>query len=1008
MDVSPLLFFKVLLMAGACLASATASWAAAQPLTVQLKWRHQYQFAGCYVALEQGYYADAGLHVVLKEWNSGRDPVEDVLTGMVDVGIGAANILEARMAGKPVVALAAIFQRSPLAILALKSSGIATPQDVAGKRVAITRHSDLELWAMLRRAGVRMQDVILADNVTARLDDLLTGKVDAISGYLSTQALQLQARGLDPVVLRPAAYDIEFYGDTLFTSEAVLRRRAGDIDAFVSATLRGWQHALDNPDETVDLILRRYAPEADRAVLLQEAEAVRRLIAPDWVPVGSMEALRWRGMAQELRSLGYAGDPALVDGLVHTTEAQRLEGMRRSLLLVLVVAAVALAGVLALLVVNRRLTREVQRRRAAEAEAQEKGGLLEAMLHQLPVFMLQVNAEQEVLFCRGQGLRRLGLEDDALVGRRLDLVFPHLAERLARAQVEGSTSFVVRGEAPDSPWQLETYAFQDQGGRLTGFSLDSTAVMQAEQVRARLVTLIESSPDIVFMAQASGEVLYLNNAGREFYGQDVLDGPPLRIPMLHPSDVGRRIVAEAIPVALREGVWIGETVLRNSRGQERPVSQAFIAHRESDGTVQRLSAICRDLSKRLQMEEELKAATRDAQAASQAKSEFLAHMSHEVRTPLNGMLGMLQLLSLTSLTAEQREYVDTGLASGRGLVTILSDILDLSRVEAGRLTLEEKPLDLRVLVEEVASLFLGEAQAKGLSFDVWVDPATPETILGDAGRLRQVLFNLLGNAVKFTASGSVTLEVVSLRTSEDSQRSDFAEEPGGGVLVFQVADTGPGINEADIPQLFGAFVKKNPPAQHGDGVPLPRHKGAGLGLTVVARLVKLMGGSIQVVSRPGEGSEFTVTLPCASLPTPQPDAAPAASGAALAPTHPASPMPLRILVAEDEPTNRYTMETFLSRRGHHVATAANGQDALAKGLADAFDLILLDIQLPLVSGLDVARQLRDKGVTTPIVAITAFAMQGDRERFLEAGMNDYLSKPLDFRALELLLKAYAP
>lgn len=1038
---------RVLLLVGVCLAGAATYWAifgpalwtaraTPTPLTVQLKWRHQFQFAGCYAAREQGFYDAAGVQVVFKEWTGGLDAVDEVLAGRADVGIGAANILEARLAGKPVVALATIFQRSPLALLALKGSGIATPQDVAGKRLAITLHSDLELWAMLRKAGVRVQDVILADNATTRVGDLLEGRVDAISGYLSTQVPQLQARGLDPVVLRPAIYDIEFYGDTLFTDEATLKRRRQELDAFVSATLKGWEYALAHPDAVVDSILQHYAPEADRAALLREAEAVQRLVAPDLAPIGSMQPVRWQAMAGELLALGYAGNPERVEDMLHTSETERLQALRRSLGLVLAMAGVAVAVALVLLLLNRKLKREVRRRCVAEADAREKGGLLEEMLRQLPVMVFQVDADQVVRFSRGQALRRLGLEDDILVGRRLDLVLPRFAQRLARARETGTASFVLQAEPQDASWQLETYVFLDHDGRLTGFSLDTTPVLEAEQVRARLVTVLESSPDIVFMAEASGQVLYLNNAGREFYGVESRAEVPLLIPMLHPSDVGRRMVAEAIPTALREGVWMGETVLRNWRGEERPVSQALIAHREPDGGVLRLSSICRDLSTRLRMEGELRTATRAAEAASQAKSEFLAHMSHEIRTPLNGMLGMLQLLSLTSLSEEQQEYVETGLAAGRGLLTVLSDILDLSRVEAGRLTLEEKPLDLRMLVEEVAALFQQEAQAKGLSFEVWVDPVTPEVILGDAGRLRQVLFNLLGNAVKFTAVGGVTLEVITLRTGETesvartlrpehlalfgapgassaaSSVEDAPQESQGVVLVFQVADTGPGIATADIPLLFDAFVKRpTPPAPHGGEM---RHKGAGLGLAVVARLVKLMGGSVQVASRPGEGSEFTVTLPCASLPgaAMEPAAAPArepeaAAGSGRVESPPVA-RPLRILVAEDEPTNRYTMETFLGRRGHVVVTAVNGEDALAKARQGTFDLILLDIQLPLVHGIDVARMLRADGVDTPMVAITAFAMQGDRERFLEAGMNGYLSKPLDFRALDELLKTHAP
>ncbi|GAB7080929.1 ABC transporter substrate-binding protein [Megalodesulfovibrio paquesii] len=1018
------------------------STAAAAPLTVQLKWRHQFQFAGYYAALAQGYYRDAGLQVELKEWTGPQSPVEEVLAGRADVAVGAADILQARLQGQPVVLLASIFQRSPLALLALKPSGIATPQDLAGRRLSITRHSDLELWAMLRLAGVREQDVVIADDPPNRVRDLLAGTVDAISGYLSTQAPQLQERGMDPVVLRPSTYDIEFYGDSLFTSKAVLQARREEVEHFVRATLKGWEYALAHPDRTVDLILEHYTPEADRAALLREAEAVRRLIAPERAPVGASELVRWRAMAEELLALGYAGDIALVDGFIHTPGELRTQESWRFLAVVVGIALLAMTCVAALLVINRHMSREIRRRKAAEATARETGRLLESMLRQLPVLLFRVNAAQEILFCRGQGLRRLGVEDDALVGRRLDLVFPDIARRLQDARGGEPISFEVQGVTKDSPWQLETYAFQDDDGCRTAFALDTTAMLQAEQVRARLLALIESTPDIVSMADAAGKVMYLNTAGRAFFEMGEPEGSRLLIPMFHPLDANRRILNDAIPTAIREGMWMGETVLRNLQGQELPVSQAIIAHKDPDGTVRHLSTICRDLSRRMEMEAELKAATRAAQAASQVKSEFLDHMSHEIRTPLNGLLGMLQLLSLTELTEEQREYVDTGLTSGRGLVTILTDILDLSRVESGRLSLEERPMQLRALVDEVAWLFRAEAQEKGLAFRVWVDPAAPDTIMADASRLRQVLFNLLGNAVKFTDAGEIMLEVVAVAPGTPGPLQ--AEQHGSGALVFQITDTGPGIAQQDIPRLFEAFVQQ----PIGSGAHRRRKKGLGLGLAVVARLVKLMGGTVLVASVPGEGSEFTVTIPCTVPETDTflrdqntqnkqggqadpivPPTAPEPAGKAdnaedsaagpqsesqAKPQAKSQPVPqdprvdtLRILVAEDEPTNRFTMETFLSRRGHRVSMVADGEKALHAALGEPFDLILLDIQLPVLSGLDVARRLREQGIRTPIVAITAFAMQGDRERFLEAGMTDYLSKPLDFKALETLLQQCA-
>ncbi len=375
-----------------------------------------------------------------------------------------------------------------------------------------------------------------------------------------------------------------------------------------------------------------------------------------------------------------------------------------------------------------------------------------------------------------------------------------------------------------------------------------------------------------------------------------------------------------------------------------------------------------------QRTEELERASAKALEANKAKSEFLANMSHELRTPMNGVLGMLDIALDSRLTPDQREHLETAQRCGFSLLDLLNDLLDLAKIESGKLLFVHNPFDLSGLLEESVNQHSLKAAAKGLGLSLQIQPGTVTRFAGDAPRVRQMVDNLLSNAVKFTDRGGVTVSA-----STDTLAS-------GQVLIrIAIRDTGPGIADEKLPLIFESFTQ-------ADGSVSRKHGGTGLGLSLTQKLAQLQGGSVTVESAIGEGSTFHLTFECAAEAGVSSVAAvPALEGSRRA----------RVLIVEDNLVNQKVISAVLKKGHYRTAIAEDGAQCLtmlenAMGVADPFSLVLMDIQMPVMDGLEATRRIRDNPAWRhlPIVAMTAHAMNDDRERCLEAGMNSYVLKPV--------------
>ncbi len=597
-------------------------------VVLQLKWKNQFQFAGYYAAIAQGYYKDAGLDVVLHEAEPGQDAVKEVLSGRANFGVGTSDLLLKRQHGEPVVVLADIFQHSPLVLLTREGSGVKDIQDVLNQPIMIEPES-AELYAYFKYEGVDPAKLKIVPH-TFDIADLLSGKVAAMSAYSTDEPYRLMLAGVKPLVFTPRAGGIDFYGDNLFTTEQEVHDHPEQVRAFREASLKGWQYAMDHPEEIVDLILKNYnSQNKTRAQLLFEARQTADLMHPELIEVGHMNPGRWQRMAEtyaEFNMLPH--DFSLAGFLYDPNPRPNYAPLYWTLAIVSVMALVAWAWLLPLRRLNRRLRENLAREHALAVELTQARDAAEALL---------------------------------------------------------------------------------------------TELRQAKDV---------------------------------------------------------------------------------------------------------------------------------AEAADDAKSRYLAVMSHEVRTPLSGIISLTELLQEEIPVAERQQTLGIMRSTGEEMLKLINDILEYSKIEAGRLELDQHQMEVVALVEDLRRLYSASAKEKSLEFNVTIAPGTPVVINTDVRRVRQILGNLLANALKFTEAGRVSLEV-SARRESDSGKSGAVPQ---WRWRFEVHDTGLGISAEQAAGLFHPYAQANASISR-------RFGGTGLGLAISRQLAKLLGGDLTLAeSAPGKGATFVLEI----------------------------------------------------------------------------------------------------------------------------------------------------
>ncbi|MFT4763839.1 MAG: signal transduction histidine kinase/CheY-like chemotaxis protein [Oleispira sp.] len=721
-----------------------------EPVVLQLKWMHQFQFAGYYAAKHKGFYKDAGFDVTIRQRDPKTTVIDDVLEGRAQFGVADSSIVLQRLLNKPVVITSTVFQHSPLVLMSLANSGIRNISDLAGKKIMFQRGiDDASLLAMLLINGILEKDYTFIKHNFDNMS-LIKGDSDVMSAYLTNQPNVYRSLGHEVVLFDPVNYGIDFYGDLLFTTQQNVENNLARVEAFTQASLKGWQYAVDNTEEIIDLIISEYNSKLSKENLMSEAAQTKRLMRADVIPLGTMHSLRFQRIGETYKTLNMATANSLVAGLT-------LDEYRKD--------TAGFYGKLAILV----------------------GALILLLFIMLTVFYY--------------------------INRKLN-------ERV----------------------EERTLALDDSNSRLE----------------------------------------------------------------IHVRDI-----------------------------------------REKNNA--------------------LELAIHQVNEANQAKSTFLANMSHEIRTPMNGIFGSLQLLQKMELGTVAHKLIENASFSTKNLLTIINDILDFSKIEAGKLSVTNIAFDLTQIINSLTQDVAILLKDKNVTFNIVMAESVHKYWHSDPVRVKQVILNMLSNAIKFTDQGEVTLEIT-----------------GDEQLKIKISDTGIGISEDMMTRLFGRF-------EQADSSTTRKYGGTGLGFSITRSLIDLMGGEIDVVSEVDKGTVVSIFLPLKK--------------AALEELNETELPKLtllntkNVLLVEDNEINQMIAEAMLESIGINVTVAANGQQALDEVKDKNYDLVLMDIQMPVMDGITACRKIRESNQLLPIIALTANVMSDDILKYQVEGFNGHIAKPIDLDVL---------
>ncbi len=883
----------------------------ADNITLQLRWYHQFQFAGYYAAKEKGFYEEAGLEVDIKEGGLDIDTVEEVVENRAQYGVTNSEILLHRLNGKPLVVLAAILQHSPLVLLTSRVGEITNPQDLVNRTVMMSLQSrDIELHAMFRSEGVSLNQLNIVDQ-PIKYHDYLDTNLDAISAYITNEPFFLMLENKPYSVIKPASYGIDFYGDCLFTSEKESDDNPDRVEAFKAASIKGWHYALHHPDELIHIIRTKYNSGKSVEHLRYEAKAIKKLILPDLVEIGHMNKGRWASIADVFMQFDMIPYDYDMEGFIYqpvaSKESRRWKWLSRIMFLILL--AVGFVAV-TLYVFNKRLQREIKDRKLSETAYRESEAKFRLLIDNAELLVTIVDRDGNILLVNNKMAEYHGDSKEALENRRFhDLHMEDEADvYMARIRevIDSEESRIYEDIvkfAFGSKWLITNVQplrnIHDKVYAAQLISQDITEIKRAEdnlresEERYRAVSEITSDFAYAYEVLEEGELKFqwVTDAIFEITGYTQNEISSLKgrwNSLIHPEDL--QLIDQQLNdlmtihsgvveyrIIKKDGsiVWLRDQAklafysdakriygaIKDISESKRTKEALQLAYFDLEQRVQQRTAELNDSNKMLreeirsrqEMEEKLIFAKRHAEQANRAKTEFLANVSHELRTPMHHILNYSKygMTKFHKTTQDKLLHYFTQIRkTGDRLMLLLNDLLDLSKMETGNINFAIDEIDLYVLVSERVSELQTLLDKKDLKVDL-KESKVNTRLECDPNKIGQVIQNLMSNAIKFTPEGkkiSIRFEPSVLSIATLQNTSEVVS----AVSIF-FGDQGIGIPERELETVFDKFVQSSK-TRTGAG-------GTGLGLSISKEIVEAHGGVIYAENNADGGATFTFTLP---------------------------------------------------------------------------------------------------------------------------------------------------
>lgn len=939
----------------------------AERVNLLLKWRHQFQFAGYYAAQAKGYYAAEGIEVVILEGGAELSPISSVLAGKAEFGVSDAELVLARLRGQPVVACASIFQHSPYVIMSRRDRQIRTPADLIGKRIMLSdEQGAAQLRTMMIREGIDPAVSIVKHSW--RLRDLIEGNVDAMSGYAMVEPAHMRALGVEPSIMRAIDYGVDFYGDTLFTTEKQWKDHPARTHSFIHASLKGWQYAMRHPDEVVDLILKMDGVEArglTRQMLLDEAAGMKPYILADIVDIGHMNPGRWLQIAHSYQAAEGKNVSGSLDGFIYNPDRVKFEVIAWISAVVLALLLTAGLSVLFRLRSRRRALREVQM-------------LLDTMLDNSPSLIFIKDVEGKYLLINRRFEEFFSISRAEVIGKRDEEIFEkeqalQFRENDRRVLREGPGTFeetaVSRGSL--TVHIVSKFPVRDSSGGIrgtAGIATDITEHRAAQEKIAEQASLLDKARDAILVRDLNHRITYWNKSAERLYGWSADEAVGRMVSELLYKDLGDFNRASAQVV--RTGEWIGELQQISRSGQVLTVEGRWTLVQSATGEASIL-AINTDITERRKLEQQFLRAQRLESIGTLAGG--IAHDLNNVLTPILMAAELLQ----GSVTGRDRGLLDRIVQSAQRAADMVNQVLAFARGVEGR----RGSLQVESVIEDVETI-IRDTFPRAIEIAVKVEPDL-HPVYGEPTQLHQVLLNLCVNARDaITGSGRIVISARNVVLTDTSHGSGLGARTGAFVCI-EVEDTGTGIPSSIIEKIFDPFFTTKATGT-----------GTGLGLSTSLTIVKSHGGFMHAVSQPGQ-TQIALYLPASEEAEKMEHTSdtqwPEGQGETL-------------LLVDDEQAIREVLGRTLTSTGYRVLFAANGKEALEVYRAHQADIraAIIDVMMPVMDGPETIRALLRINPQFKIIASSG--IPASRDSALDAGASSFIAKPYSTEALLVAVK----